>query len=194
MYSARCAFPRQGSALSCCDCSKRIPRLALISRTHSQGGRGGSGLRLSTVATFLINMTLAEQAELLANTNALRRALVRFQFSAHKIWPSLPEINPILERALTDVAVWTAKHGKGELDLKGLRGLFIDPVTIVAPPPPPPPSPPLGDSDVIAVMSKLGTKGGSSRSARKIAAAKANLAKFNADRAQKRAKRGTPLA
>jgi hypothetical protein len=116
----------------------------------------------------------------------LRTALQRFRYDAQELlWPSLPEIHPPLIRALTDIAVWTTKRGEAKPDHKGLRGLFIDPVTVAAPPPAPPPMP---DDAVIAVMSKLGTKGGASKSDRKIAAAKATISKVNAARALKRAK------
>ena len=135
-------------------------------------------------------MTPAQQAALLSSTQKLRTALAHFRYDAHQRWPTLPEINPTLARALTDVAVWVTKGCKGNPDLKGLRGLFYDPITIAAAPPapPPPPPPPLSDDAVVAVMSRLGTKGGASKSERKIAAAKATISKVNADRALKRAK------
>lgn len=133
-------------------------------------------------------MTSAQQASLLASTNKLRTALERFYDDAHQIWPTLPEINPTLTKALTDVAIWASMGHKRDLNLKGLRGLFYDPITIAAAPPAPPPPPPLSDDAVVAVMSKLGTKGGASKSDRKIAAAKATISKVNADRALKRAK------
>lgn len=132
-------------------------------------------------------MTPAQQAALLSSTQKLRTALANFRYEAHQRWPNLPEINPTLAKALTDVAVWVTKGGKGEPSLRGLAGLFYDPITIAAAPPAPPAPPPPGDAAIFAVMSKLGTKGGSSKSERKIAAAKATLSKVNAARAQKKA-------
>lgn len=134
-------------------------------------------------------MTSAQQASLLASTNKLRTALELFHYDALQIWPTLPKINPSLSKALAEVAIWAAMGRKGDLDLKErLRGLFFDPITIAAAPPAPPAPPPLPDAAVIAVMSKLGTKGGASKSDRKIAAAKATISKVNAARAMKRAK------
>ena len=119
-----------------------------------------------------------------ATALAAKSALWRFRDAANEVWPGMPPINPHIFEALTGIALWAEKGGRAKPELAGLRGLFLDPI-VQAPPQPAPP--PLAEASVAAVMGQLGTKGGASKSPRKLAAANATLAKIRAARALQQA-------
>lgn len=114
---------------------------------------------------------------------------MRFREAASEVWPGVPPINPALAQSLVNVALWAEKGGRGMPDITGLQGLFLEPSVRPAAPQT---MEPLAVASVSAVMGKLGSKGGASKSQRKIAAAHATLAKINAARAAKKAAGSEP--